>query len=99
MHEGKTCELAGDQACSLADMAAEVLRQTGKTVPYTSLPLDTYAGILQGFGLPEGIARALADSDVQASKGALQDASGTLSRLIGRPTTPMAERVRVALAG
>jgi NAD(P)H dehydrogenase (quinone) len=98
-HEGKAYELAGDSAYSMAELAAEVSRQTGKTIPYNDLPADVYAGILTGFGLPEGFARMLADSDVQAAKGALFDDSRTLSRLIGRPTTPMAEVVRAALAG
>jgi len=56
-----------------------------------------YAKALQGFGLPEGFANVLADSDAQAGKGALHDDSRTLSRLIGRPTTPMAETVAAAL--
>lgn len=97
-HEGKVYELAGDAAYSYGDLAAEVSRQTGKTIPYNDLPPETYAGILQSFGLPEGFAHVLADSDVQAGKGALQDDGKTLSRLIGRPTTPMAAVVRAALA-
>ena len=35
----------------------------------------------------------LADSDVGASKGGLFDDSKTLSKLIGRPTTTLAESV------
>ena len=35
----------------------------------------------------------LADSDVGASKGGLFDESETLSKLIGRPTTTLAESV------
>ena len=97
-HDNAIYELAGDEAYSYADMAAEVSRQTGKTIPYNDLPPDTYAGILQSFGLPEGFAHVLADSDVQAGKGALFDDSRTLSRLIGRPTTPMAATVAAALA-
>jgi NAD(P)H dehydrogenase (quinone) len=97
-HENAVYELAGDTGYSYADLAAEVSRQTGKTIPYNDLPAATYAGILQSFGLPEGFAHVLADSDVQAGQGALQDDSRTLSRLIGRPTTPMAEVVRAALA-
>jgi len=97
-HENAVYELAGDAGYSYADLAAEVSRQTGKTIPYNDLPAATYAGILQSFGLPEGFAHVLADSDVQAGQGALQDDSRTLSRLIGRPTTPMAEVVRAALA-
>ncbi|MDP2095513.1 MAG: KR domain-containing protein, partial [Hydrogenophaga sp.] len=50
-------------------------------------------------GLPEGFAALLADSDVGASKGALFDDSHQLSQLIGRPTTPLAEVVKTALAG
>ena len=97
-HQGKIHELAGDTAYQMADMAAEVSRLVGKPVPYNSLEPATYAGILQSFGLPEGFARILADSDLQAASGALFDNSGTLGRLIGRPTTPMQAEVRQALA-
>lgn len=97
-HAGKTYELASDTAYSYADLAAEVSRQTGKAIPYNDLPPGTYAGILEGFGLPAGFAHVLADSDVQAGKGWLQDDSRTLSRLIGRPTTPLATAVAAALS-
>lgn len=96
-HDNAIYELAGDVAYSYADMAAEVSRLTGKTIPYNDLPPDTYAGILESFGLPAGFAYVLADSDVQAGKGALFDDSRTLSRLIGRPSTPMAVTVAAAL--
>jgi NAD(P)H dehydrogenase (quinone) len=96
-HDNATYELGADVAYSYADLAAEVSRQTGKTIPYNDLPADVYAGILKSFGLPEGFAFVLADSDVQAGQGALYDDSRTLSRLIGRATTPMAEVVKAAL--
>lgn len=96
-HDNAVYELGGDNAYSYADLAAEVSRQTDKTIPYNDLPAEVYAGILKGFGLPEGFAHVLADSDVQAGHGALFDGSRTLSRLIGRPTTPMAEVVKAAL--
>jgi NAD(P)H dehydrogenase (quinone) len=98
-HAGKVYELAGDAAYTMAEMAAEVSAQSGKPVAYVDLPPAEYAAALVGFGLPEGFAGILADSDVQASRGALFDDSGTLSRLIGRPTTPMAQAVKAALAG
>lgn len=96
-HAGKVYELAGDTAYTMADMAAEVSRQTGKTIPYNALPEAVYAGILESFGLPPAFSAVLADSDVQASRGALFDDSQTLSRLIGRATTPMAATVAAAL--
>ena len=54
-------------------------------------------GALLGAGLPEALARMLADSSAKAGDGALFDTSRTLSRLIGRPTTPVRETVAAAL--
>jgi NAD(P)H dehydrogenase (quinone) len=96
-HDNKIYELAGDTAFSMLEMAAEVSRVTGKTIPYNSLPMEEYAKILQSFGVPDGFALVLADCDVAASDGALLDDSGTLSRLIGHPTTPMVVSVAQAL--
>lgn len=97
-HQGKTYELAGDTAYTLKDLAAEVSRQTGKTIPYKNLPEAEYAAILKTFGVPEGFAAAIAGWDVSVSKGDLFDGSRQLSKLIGRPTTPFAETVKTALA-
>ncbi len=97
--QGKVHELAGDVAFTLSDMAVEVSAQTGKTIGYASMPKADYAALLQSFGLPEGFAMILADSDDHASRGALLDESGTLGRLIGRPTTSLAAAVRAGLAG
>jgi len=97
-HVGKTYELAGDASYTMDEMAAEVSRLTGKTIPYNSLPSGVYSGILQGFGLPEALCTALADADHHGAAGALFDDSHTLSRLIGRPTTPMAVTVADAVA-
>lgn len=96
-HTGKTYDLAGDDSHSGADLAAAVARASGKSVAYVSMPEADYAKALQGFGLPEGFATVLADSDAKAAKGALYDDSRTLSRLIGRPTTPFADTVAAAL--
>jgi NAD(P)H dehydrogenase (quinone) len=92
-------ELAGDASYSLAEFAAELSRQAGKTVPYVDMPEADYRGALLGAGLPEGLAVLLADSDAAAAKGALNDDSLTLSRLIGRPTTPFATTIADALHG
>lgn len=97
-HAGRTYELAGDVPHTMAEFAAEVSRQVGREIPFNSLPKDVYAGILTGFGLPEGFAAVLADSDDHASRGALLDESRTLSALIGRPTTPIAVSIKAALA-
>ncbi|MEZ5796758.1 MAG: NAD(P)H-binding protein [Paracoccaceae bacterium] len=96
-HAGKVYELAGDLSHSGADLAAAVARASGRPVAYVSMPQADYARALEGFGLPAPVAAVLADSDAQSGRGALLDESRTLSRLIGRPTTPMAETVEAAL--
>jgi len=96
---GKIYELAADNAFTLTELAAEVSRQSGKTVVYNDLAEDAYVSVLKGVGLPADLAGLLADADVAASRGALFDDTGTLARLIGRPTTPMVSLVGAALRG
>ena len=97
-HENKVYELAGDSSYTLADLAAEISKQTGKAIPYNNLPETEYAKILKSFGLPEMFADAIASWDTGASKGDLFNESHQLSKLIGKPTTPLAETVKAALA-
>jgi NAD(P)H dehydrogenase (quinone) len=95
---GKIYELAGDTAFTMADLANEIARQWGKPVAYQDMPQADYAAALVQIGLPEGFAAVLADSDTSASQGALFDDGHQLSRLIGRPTTPVSELVKAMLA-
>jgi len=96
-HENKIYELAGDDAYTLTELAAEISVQSGKDIPYSNLTETQYADILKSFGLPAGLAEMLADSDTGASKGGLFDDSHVLSALIGRPTTPLAKVVAEAI--
>jgi NAD(P)H dehydrogenase (quinone) len=96
-HAGKVYELAGDTAFTLADFAAEIARQTGKPITYADMPEAAYKDILVGAGLPEPYAAAIAQSSAVTKDGALYDTSRTLSRLIGRPTTPIAATIAAAL--
>lgn len=95
--KGQVFELAGDKAYTLNDLAAEISKQTGKAIPYKNLPEVEYAKILESFDIPKGFADAIASWDVSASKGDLFDNSQQLSKLLGRPTTPLAESVKLAL--
>lgn len=94
---GKVYELAGDNAYTLSELAAEIARQSGRPVSYQDLPEPDYKAALQGVGLPEPLAGLLAESDVKASQGALHDDSRQLSALIGRPTTSVVQAVAAAL--
>lgn len=96
-HAGKVYELGGDSAWTLSELAAELSKQSGKPVAYQNLSEADFAAALKGVGLPAGLADMLADSDTGASKGGLFDDSRTLSKLIGRPTTTLAESVKSIL--
>jgi len=93
-HAGKVYELAGDEAWTLSELAAELSKQSGKPVVYQNLSEADFATALKGAGLPEAFANLLADSDAGAAKGGLFDSSRTLSTLIGRPTTPIRDSIR-----
>ncbi|OMP29875.1 SDR family oxidoreductase [Mangrovimonas sp. DI 80] len=96
-YKDKTLELGGDQSYTLTDLAEEISKQSGKTIPYTNLPEAEYAGILSQVGVPEGLAKGLASWDVSASKGDLFDKTHQLSKLLGRPTTSLEQAVKQAL--
>jgi NAD(P)H dehydrogenase (quinone) len=96
-HENATYELGGDDAFTLADLAALVAEHSGKPVVYRDVPVAELTGILTGAGLPAPVAAVIADVDRAIVEGALYIDTGDLSRLIGRPTTTLAEVVAAAL--
>ncbi|MCX5585121.1 SDR family oxidoreductase [Streptomyces erythrochromogenes] len=97
-HLNAIYELSGDTAWSLAEYAAEVSAQSGKEIAYTEVPADEHLKILTGAGVPEGFAAIIVDVDAAIARGRLAGTGGDLARLIGRPTTPVAEAIGAALA-
>ncbi|MFJ8185878.1 SDR family oxidoreductase [Streptomyces sp. NPDC096105] len=96
-HENTTYELGGDEAWSFAEYAAELSRQTGREIVHRPVTPEELTGILAGAGVPEPMAAVLAGVDAAIAEGELVVDSGDLSRLAGRPTTPLAEAVAAAL--
>ncbi len=93
-HAGKVYELAGDEARTLSHLAKELTEQSGKNVVYQNLSQADFVAALKNAGLPDELSEMLAESDVGASVGGLFDDSHTLSKLIGRPTTTLAESIK-----
>jgi NAD(P)H dehydrogenase (quinone) len=96
-HVGAVYELGGDEAFTLAELAAAISAAAGKQITYTDLPADGLVQVLASAGLPAELAEVLADADLGLSRGELFTGSGDLGRLIGRPTTPLADAVAGAL--
>jgi len=97
-HQNRVYELGGP-GFTLAELAAEIGRQSGRDVGYTDLSEDAYAKALVDAGVPAEAAAVYADSDRAAAKGALYIEGDDLERLLGRPATPWPEIVRAALGG
>ena len=96
--EGKVYELAGDVPFTMAELAAEVSRQSGKQLAYANLPPEQFKAVLLGAGLPGVVADIFVDADLNIALGELDDRGGELKRLIGRPTTSLATAVAEGLA-
>jgi NAD(P)H dehydrogenase (quinone) len=84
-------------AWSFAEYAAEVSRQTGQEIVYKALTTDAFADMLVGSGMPAMYAKIMAGTGETIAQGELAGTPGELSRLIGRPTTPIEEAIASAL--
>jgi NAD(P)H dehydrogenase (quinone) len=96
-HLNKAYELSGDTAWTFPQFADEVSRQSGKPVVHKHLSFEENKQGLIEVGLPEGFAEILADVDEAINRGRLAGTPGDLARLIGRPTTPIADSIAAAL--
>jgi len=87
-----TYELAGDTGFSYEQFAEMVSELTGKPVTVNHVSSQEHRAALADAGLPDGLVDFLVSTDQAIADGELADTEpGTLSSLIGRPTTPMGE--------
>ncbi len=93
-HVGQVYELGGDIAWTFDDLAAALAEVTGHEVVYTPLSTEEHAAALSATGLDAGTVGFVTALDANIRDGALADVTGDLSRLIGRPTTPLVEGLR-----
>lgn len=94
---GQTLELGGDVAWTYHDLAGAAGEVLGREVVYQEVSLADLTAGLQGAGLDAGTAAFVAGIDDAIARGALSQTDGTLSRVIGRPTTPLVEGLRAGL--
>ncbi|GLZ01115.1 NmrA family NAD(P)-binding protein [Actinoplanes sp. NBRC 103695] len=96
-HAGYAYELGGDEAFTLAELAAAISAVTGKQIAHVDLPADGFTQVLTDAGLPAELAHVLVDADLAMSRGELFTDTGDLRRLIGRPTVRPADAITAAL--
>ncbi|HEY0117496.1 MAG TPA: SDR family oxidoreductase [Cellulomonas sp.] len=90
-HEGKVYELGGDTAWDYDQLAATLSQVVGRPVVRRNLAPDERHAQLVAAGLPDEVAAFVTAMDTAIADGALADVTGDLSRLAGRPTTPLKE--------
>jgi len=95
-HEGAVYELSGDVAWDFDELAAAIGTIVGREVAYTRLSPEEHAAMLSSFGLDAGTVGFVVGLDANIRDGLLSGTPGDLARLIGRPTTPMAEGLAAA---
>lgn len=88
-HENAVYELGGDVAWSYDELAQLLSSIVGRPVVHRHLTPAERRASLVAAGLPEGVAEFVTAIDTGIAAGALAEVTGTLSRLIGRPTTPL----------
>ncbi|TDQ54332.1 SDR family oxidoreductase [Actinorugispora endophytica] len=93
-HAGAVYELSGDTAWTGAELARTLSEVLGREVVYRNLTTEEHVAALTEAGLDEGTAGFVAALDANIRDGELGAVSGELSRLIGRPTTPLAQTLR-----
>lgn len=96
-HVGRVYELAGDHAWDYDELAAAIGEVLGREVQHVSVSTEEHAAKLASFGLDEGTIGFVTALDAAIANGALADSSGDLSRLLGRPTTPLVDGLRAAV--
>ncbi len=96
-HENKVYELGGDQAWDFYELAAMIAEVTGRPCTYKAVEAAELVERMRQAGADEGTAAFVAALDTNIAEGALAEVTGDLSRLLGRPTTPMQETVKAVL--
>lgn len=97
-HEGQRYELAGDDPWTMHDFADTVGRIAGRPVHLRQVDAVEHLEALLGNGVPQPYAEMAVAIDQAVRAGELDAPGDDLSRLIGRPTTPLEEGLRAALA-
>jgi NAD(P)H dehydrogenase (quinone) len=96
-HVGRVYELSGDLAWSFQELTEELSSATGKEVVYQNVSTEKHLEILLAAGVPAMLAPVFVASYRAVAAGEFSGTSGELRRLIGHPTTTLAESVAAIL--
>jgi NAD(P)H dehydrogenase (quinone) len=90
-HTNAVYELSGDVAWDHRELAATLTELSGREIVFSNVTPEQHHDQLIAAGLDEGTAGFVVALDTNIRDGLLAVTTGDLSRIIGRPTTPMKE--------
>ncbi len=93
-HDNATYELGGDTAWTMRDLSDTFADVLGRPVTLHEVSTDEHISLLREAGLDDGTIGFVTTLDRNTADDTLHVTSGDLSRLIDRPTTPIADAVR-----
>lgn len=93
-HDNATYELGGDTAWTMRDLVDTFAEVLGQPVSLREVTTEEHAAVLREAGLDDGTIGFITTLDRNTADDTLLVTSGDLSRLMGRPTTPIADAVR-----
>lgn len=97
-YDGAVLELGGDEPWTFAELAATVAEVAGRPVEVNRVTAAEQVAALEAVGLDADTAGFVAALDGNIRDGWLAGTDHTLSRILGRPTVPLADSVRAFLA-
>ncbi|MBL0888232.1 SDR family oxidoreductase [Myceligenerans indicum] len=96
VHEGRTYDLTGPQALTLAEMARVIAQETGRATAYHDETLEEAYASRQTYGAPDWQVEAWVSTYTAIAAGELDVVTDTVERLTGTPPMSLADVLRSA---
>jgi NAD(P)H dehydrogenase (quinone) len=97
-YENRTCLLNAGQTWSFQDIADGLARLTGKPVDYQPISVQAFIAAREAEGWPTSVAKFLSGWGSAIEKGAFDQSSSTLEKLLGRKPNDLESMLRVAFS-
>jgi uncharacterized protein YbjT (DUF2867 family) len=93
-HDGRTYELTGPEALTMAEVAEALTRAAGRTVTYHAETLEEAYASRAHYGAPDWEVAGWVTTYAAIANGDLEEVSGDVAAVAGHPPTGLAEFLR-----
>jgi NAD(P)H dehydrogenase (quinone) len=93
-HDGRTYDMTGREALSMAEVAEELSRASGRTIAYHAETLEEAYASRASYGAPDWEVEGWVTTYVAIANGELEGVSGDVAAVAGHPPMTLAEFLR-----